>query len=482
MNSLRHHWTDLAPSTRRFIAVLFLLGLIVRIIYIFSIDLIPKDYLGIDMDAVEYDYLGLNIAEGRGVVDRFGDPTALRFPAYLYFLGLIYFLFGHHHLVVLLFQALIGALPPLLIYFTARQLLPERPSRLAGVIAAGYPGFIYYVGWLMTENLFLLLLNLLLFLTVSLKDTASWRKIILMGVLVGLLGLTRGVGLPFIFILPVYVFLRLKEAFRMRWIRAVVLMVVGILMLVPWTIRNYHAYHRWMLPSSEGGVVLWMGFNQLPLLLYEHDEAFAYVDSVGRDNARSEEFYRLLRENNYFGLTGMKRLFELYYPDEPPPQSEPEASERLAQKTMALLKEHPMLWVVKSIKQVFRFWHVLDERGRYVWGYAFVIPFFLVGAWKLRRRLRDFFPLYLYMLVLYGVAVVFFADARFRMPFEGVFIIPAAFAMDQFLQRFQRCYAGYAVLILWFAVNYFLRLNSLQVRLAIRAVAGALGFPLAEMD
>lgn len=482
MKSLHYHWTNLDLSTRRYIAFLFLLGLILRVVYVFSIDLIPKDHLGIDMDAVEYDYLGLNIAEGRGVVDRFGDPTALRFPAYLYFLGLIYFIFGHHHLVALLFQAGMGALSPLLIYFTARQLIAERPSRVAGVVASCYPSFIYYAGWLMTENLFLLLISLLLFLTVSLKDTASWRKIFLMGVLVGLLGLTRGVGLPFIFIVPVYVFLRLKGAFRLRLIRAAVLLGVGILMLVPWTIRNYNAYHRWMLPSSEGGVVLWIGFNPVLLQYYEYDEAFAYLDSVGRDQARSEEFYRLLRNHNYFGLTGMKRIFELYYPDEPLPQSEPEASERLTRKVLALLKESPMLWVVKSFKQIFRFWHVLDERGRYVWGYAFIFPFFLVGAWTLRRRLLDFAPLYLYILVLYGVAIVFFADARFRMPFEGILIIPAAFAMDQFLQRFQRFYAGYAMLILWFAINYFLRLNSLQVRLAIRTVAGALGFPLTEMD
>ena len=461
--------------------IIGLLALALRLIYAFSVDLIPADYHGIDMDAVEYDYLGWSIAQGRGVVTPFGDPTSIRFPGYLYFLGLIYYIFGHHHIAVLLVQALIGSLTPILIYLTARQLFSLRVSRIAAVVGAIYPGFVYFVGWMMTENLFLLLVSLLLYLTVSLRDGASWRKLAVMGFLLGLLGLTRGVGLPFIGIIPLYLCVLADGSFRTRLARAVLVFAVAILTLVPWTWRNYVTYHRLMLPSSEGGAVLWLGFHIVPLTTYETEEAYAYVDSVGRNEAKSEEFYRLLAMNNSFGLASFQWVFDSYYPQEPRPQSEPEGSERLGRKAMALLYQHPLMWAAKSLKQIFRFWHVLDERGRFVNGYAFILPFFLSGAWLLRRRIRDLAPLYLYLLVLYAVAIVFFADARFRLPFEGVLIMVGAFGIERFLTLFRRIYWGYGLLAAFFLLGFYLRLHSLEVRLALRSLAGALGFQVIEM-
>jgi len=303
-----------------------------------------------------------------------------------------------------------------------------------------------------------------------------------MGFLLGLLGLTRGIGIPFIGLIPLYIFLRTGGGFRQKISRAALVFAVAVLALIPWTVRNYLTYHRVMLPSSEGGIVLWMGFTNIPLIHYETQEAYAYVDSVGRDQASTEEFYRRLAENNYFGLTGMQRLFEIYYPDEPAPQSEPEASERLGRKAMALLFQNPMIWVVKSLKQIFRFWHVLDERGRFVNGYAFILPFFIAGFWLLRRRLGELMPLYLYLLVLYAIAIVFFADARFRLPFEGIMIIVGAFAIERFLALFRRIYWGYGILAAYFLFGFYLRLHSLEVRLALRSIAGALGFQVIEMQ
>ena len=470
-------------SEMRYVIILLLLALAVRLIYVFSVDLIPLDKTGIDLDAVEYDHLGWSVAQGHGMIDAFGHPSSHRFPGYVYFLGIIYFIFGHHHIAALLCQALLGSLTPLLIYFSARQILAEKTSRVAGFLAAVYPVFIYYVGYLMTENLFLFLLNLLILLTVSLGRDASWKKLAFMGFVTGLLGLTRGVGLPFIGLIPLYVFLRLKGDGGKKFGRAAIVFAVAVLTMVPWTIRNYLTYDQLMLPSSEGGVVLWMAFNRVNFKQHYNDApAYEYVERVGRENAKSEEFYRLLLENNVFGLTGMQKLFSIYYPDEPLPQTEPEASRRLGEKAMVLLKQMPQVWVKKSLAQVFRFWHVLDERGRYVYSYAFILPFFFAGFWLLRRRIRDLMPLYFFPLVMYGVAILFFADARFRMPFEGVFLIVGAFAIERFIHLFKRQYWGYGILVGFFLFNYYLRLHSMEVRLAIRALARAVGLPVSEME
>jgi 4-amino-4-deoxy-L-arabinose transferase-like glycosyltransferase len=480
---INRYWKKLRPNEKRFILILWLLAVFLRLGYAFTVDLIPADMTGIDMDAVEYDYLGWSIAEGHGVTDRFGNPNSTRFPAYLYFLGAIYFIFGRDHQVVLVIQALLGSLTPLLIYFTARQIFTDKTSRIAGILAAIYPVWIWYVGWLMTENLFLFFLNLLIYLTVSLGRSIGWKKLTLMGIVTGLLSLTRGVGLPFLGIIPLFVFLRLKGTFATKAGRALMVLGAALITMAPWTLYNYNRYGEIMLPSCEGPAVFWLALNADKVSVdewYEPEPAFAYLDSVGRENATSEEFYRRLAQNNYFGVFGLQALFGKLYPDEAPPKTDVEGSRRLGDKAKVQIQKEPIAWIVKSVIQVGRFWHVLDERGRYINGYAFIIPFFFAGFWMTRRRFRDLIPLYIFPAVLYAISILFFADARFRMPFEGVFLIVGAYAIERFIERFHRPIWAYAILAAFFVFNYYMRLHSPEVRSLIRTVIQALGVPIGE--
>jgi hypothetical protein len=471
----------LDQSVKRYILILLALALAIRVIYAFSTDLIPKNASYVDMDAVEYDHLGWSLSKGEGFVDRYGDPTSFRFPGYPYFLAVIYLIFGHKHIAVLMVQALLGALSVLLIYLTAKKYFSENISRIAGIVAAGYPIFIWYVSWLMTENLFFFLLCLLIYLTVGLKENLTWRRLILIGFIIGILSLTRGVGLPFIGLIPLYIFFLYKGRLGARLARAALVGVLAVLLLIPWTIRNRVVFGRWMLPSSEAGAVMWMAINQVDLTKYYILEpAFSYLEREGK-NATSEGFYQALSDTNYFGLTAVQRLFQIYYPEEPRPLSEPEAMDRLSAKCKGLLTANPSAWAAKIFAAIFRFWHVLDERGRYVFGYGFIAPFFAVGAWMTRRRFVELLPLYGFLLTLYAVLLPFETAARYRMPFECVLIIIAAVAIERFLSLFKRVYWGYGLLVAFFIFNYYLKLHSLQVRLAIRSAAGALGFKMIEM-
>lgn len=482
MNRLRQLWAGIQPEEKRYLLILLVLGLAIRVIYVFTVDLIPPDASYADMDAVEFDHLGWSLAQGHGFTNRYGDPTADRFPGFPFFLAFIYFIFGHKHIAVLLAQAVLGTLPPLLLYLTAKELVSLKASRIAGLICAVYPIFIWYTGWIMSETLFFALLSLLIYLTISLKKHLTWGRLAWVGVVIGILSLVRGVGLPFMGLIPLYVYIIYKGKFGQKLARAALVGVVAAAMLVPWTIRNRLAFDRWMLPSSEAGAVMWMALNRVDLTKYFIlQPAFDYVNRVGRGNATSEEFYQILNDTNYFGLGGLQRLFELYYPDEPKPVTEPEALDRLSAKCSAILRANPGVWVAKSFTMVFRFWHVLDERGRYLFGYGFIIPFFLAGAWMTRKRLGELLPLYLFLLVMYGLAVPFEAAGRYRAPFEGVLIIVGAVAIERFLSRFRRVYWAYGTLAAFFLLNYYLKLHSLQVRLAIRSVAGALGFKMIEM-
>ncbi len=484
MNWFRTRWQKLERSEKRYLIFLCVFALTLRLVYALSVDLIPADMYGIDMDAVDYDFLGWNIANGNGVIDIFGNPNSTRFPAYLYFLGTIYFILGRSHIIVLLIQAFIGVLTPLFIYLTAKQIFKNKVSRIAGILAAIYPVWIWYVGWLMTENLFLLLLNILIYLTVSLSRNAGWKKLLLIGSIVGLLSLTRGVGLPFLGIIPIYVFLRLKGDIAQKLGRAILVLLAALVVMTPWTIRNYIVYDEIMLPSSEGPGIMWLTLNADKVSIdkiYQPELAFEYVDQVGRQNATSEEFYWILAQHNPFGLTALQEIFERLWPDEPVPETDLEACRRLGEKVKVQILEQPSAWIIKSLVQIPRFWHVLDERGRYINGYGFIIPFFFVGFWLNRKRVIELLPLYIFPLELYAISILFFADARFRMPFEGVFLIVGAFAIERFITLFRKTYWAYIILAAFFLLQYYLRLQSTEVRMAIRSLLQAVGFQPAEL-
>ncbi|MBU1651788.1 glycosyltransferase family 39 protein [bacterium] len=484
MNYIRERWNNFSSGQKRYMIILCVLSLVLRLGYAFTVDLVPMDMTGVDLDAVEYDYLGWSVANGHGYTDREGNPNSIRFPGYVFFLTVIYFLFGRHHEIVLVIQAFIGVISPLLIYAAARHLFSEKVSRIAGILAAIHPVWIWYVGWLMTENIFMPLLNALIYLTVRMRRNANWKQLALMGILIGGLGLTRGIGLPFWGIIPAYVFFKSGNGFGNRFKQAFIVWAFALLTLTPWTIRNYLNYDQIMLPSSEGPGILWMAVNMEHTNIsdwYKLDDGFAYVDSVGRENATSEEFYWILNQHNHFGYIGARLLFARVYPDESIPESDADAMTRLGEKAKISLRESPESWLFRSILQIPRFWHVLDERGRYVNGYAYIIPFFFIGFFLMIRRFVALIPLYIFPAVLYMLSLALWADARFRMPFEGVFMIVGAVAMERFIRWFKRPSIAYSLLTAWFLFNYYLRLHSHDVRMTIRAVLAAVGFPIGDM-
>lgn len=484
MNYFREKWHNISSSQRKYLLILCLLALALRLGYAFTVDLIPMDMSGVDLDAVEYDYLGWSVANGHGFTDRDNNISSLRFPIYIWFLAFIYSVFGRQHEIVLIFQAFIGVISPLLIYATARHLFSEKVSRIAGILAAIHPVWIWYVGWLMTENLFLPLVNATMYLTVRLARRNGWKQLALTGVVIGLLSLTRGIGLPFWGLIPAYMFFKSDGGLGNRFKQAFIIWGTALLVLTPWTIRNYHHYGKIMLPSSESGGILWMAVNMEHTHIsdwYRLDEAYAYVDSVGRENAKSEDFYWILNQNNQYGLLSIKLLYNRLFPDEPFPKNDAEGMKQLGDKAKKQIKQSLKSWLFRSFIQVFRFWHVLDERGRYVNGYAYLMPFFFIGFFMTIKRFKEMIPLYIPLAVLYLITIMFWADARFRMPFEGVFIVIGAVAMERFISWFKRPYIAYGLLTFWFGFNYFLRLHSHDVRMTIRSILSAVGFPISDL-
>ena len=99
-------------------------------------------------------------------------------------------------------QALIGAVTPVIVYFISREFFRERVSLTAAAITAVYPSYVVFSGRIFSENLFILLLALLILFTLRLWRNFSYLNAALVGILLGCCSLTRGVTVPLMVIAP----------------------------------------------------------------------------------------------------------------------------------------------------------------------------------------------------------------------------------------------------------------------------------------
>jgi len=226
--------------------VILALGLMIRISFVVLHD------RPLISDEKEYDQLAYNIAT-KGSYSYDDTPTAYRPVGYPAVVGLIYSLAGHHPGIVKLFQALLDAIIPLILY----QLLSgfsQRTRMLASAFWAFYPPAIMYANFVLSETgfTFILALAILLFLK---SDPEKRTFALLTGILFGMLALMKPSFLLFLALLPI-VFLALRLPVERLWLTG-----LGVLFLItPWAVRNYVTFGSATL-SSNGGINLLIGNN-----------------------------------------------------------------------------------------------------------------------------------------------------------------------------------------------------------------------------
>ena len=164
--------------------VLLALGL--RFVYLLQIQSIPFFTTPVG-DAAAYDAWASRIASG----DWFGSEAFYQAPAYPYFLAVVYRLLGRDMFTLRLVQAFMGAGSCLLLGLAGSRFFSRRVGIIAAIVLAMYPPAIFFDGLIQKTSLGLLLMSALLWwLSVASAHPHVWRWL-LMGVLLGLFGLTR---------------------------------------------------------------------------------------------------------------------------------------------------------------------------------------------------------------------------------------------------------------------------------------------------
>ena len=242
-----------------------LLGLALRLIWVFYTDTIP-----LGGDPHWYYVVGINIAEGFGFVanrnELFeipgpGEPTAFWPPGYPFALGALFKLFGQSITSGQVLNAVLGAATVPIVYALGKRIFDHRVGLVSALLFALFPNVIAGTPLLFPEPLFGLIFAaaLLLLISFSPVDERSWLPLAGFGFLIGLAMLTRGQGAV---LLPAAgLYWLMQSGWRPALRGTLIAALVAATVIAPWTVRNAVELHAFIPISTNSGAALRVGHN-----------------------------------------------------------------------------------------------------------------------------------------------------------------------------------------------------------------------------
>jgi len=232
---------------------------------------IAPGVLGVVPFQQETGNIAFALAEGRGFSNVFRTetgPTAWLAPVYPLMVAAAFKLFGvftaRAFFACAALNMLFSSAACVPIYFVGKRIGGLGVGAGAAWLWAVFPsGVMMPFEWIWDTSLSALLAAMILWATLELSETEKWLDWGAYGVLWGLALMTNpalGLLLPF---LLGWVVLRGRGENSARWKRVGLALGLAILFCVPWTIRNYVAFHRLIPVRSNLPFELWLGNNDI---------------------------------------------------------------------------------------------------------------------------------------------------------------------------------------------------------------------------
>lgn len=437
---------DLLKNPKRVLVGILVISVLLRVLtgivfYGNEIQALPGTF-----DEVSYHNLALRVMDGQGFSfgERWWPGTAANEPtahwSYLYtgYLIVIYAIFGPSPLLARILQAIVvGIVMPWLLYrLTFRIFSPTahgekmftyRPevaraqhiALMAAAIGAVYIYFFYYTASLITEGFYItgILWVFDTAVTITQSQNVSTKQWALLGLAMGVTILLRQLFLLF---LP-FLLLWLWWAKRPRLTSFVLPVAIVVLMIVPWTIRNYQAFGRIVpLNTNSGFAFFWgnhprYGTQFIPIL-------------------PPSEYYRMIPEE--LQAQGL---------------NEAEMDSALLSEALKIIVDDPGRYVLLSLSRIpsyFMFWPSGDSSPvsniSRVGSFGIFLPFMLYGlfltlrksfaSWR-ERLASPFTLLVLFMLVYTGMHVLTWTLIRYRIPVDVILVIFAGYGLVDLVER-----------------------------------------------
>jgi len=228
--------------------VFLIVGIILRIFWIILTPLEPAG------DPVKFIELGNGILNG----GTFGDGYTFLPPGYPIIISIIFGIFGEKLIYLKIMNVILSIGISIMIYKLANILFSSTIGIFAFIVSLILPSQIEYTGWYNTEIPFTFFMLVSFYLVV--KKPQELKTCIIIGVLLGISSLIRPTTLLFPFLYGIIIWQTTGE-FILTLKKTVLIMVVSLIVISPWTYRNYKILNQVVPISTNGGWVFWTGNN-----------------------------------------------------------------------------------------------------------------------------------------------------------------------------------------------------------------------------
>jgi tetratricopeptide (TPR) repeat protein len=339
-------------------------------------------------------------------------------PGYPYFLSMVYLVFGQKLVWPVLIQYVIGAANCLLIYFIAKKTFNGTVGIIAAFLNSIYLVSFFYESRLLTAvliNFFNLLALLLIIRSLERKTSGGWLGA---GVLFGLCTMLRPTVLLFVPFLFAGFFLILRRDIK-RLLTNFLLLALGLAVIIfPVTLRNYLISGKFILTTSNMGVVFFMGNNP------EATGTFSAPDFCRLGPMAQEEDFKNEAE---------KRLNKKL--------NSQEVSRYWLGQSLRFMKSHPGRYLALLWKKFCYFWNsseipsnfdftVLKQfvtlRGIPLLSFGMIAPLGMLGFIYASRKNRGVFLLDIYFFSYLLNNLIFLVSSEYRFPIVPVLMIFSA--------------------------------------------------------
>ncbi len=310
----------------------------------------------------------------------------------------IYSVFGYYPIVARLFMALLSTLVVWLIFRLAKYHFNSTIAVISGLIAASYAYLIFYGVTLVTETPFLLAVLIALNVAIELKRKSNVVLWMSLGIALALAMLLRMAIIFFGLILLVILAFGVRKQRRAHLVLIPILLI--ILAVLPFTIRNYRLWGKFMLLESQFGHVFWNGNHPDHQGNFHPYKVFPIPPEILKTNNDAEITTDLL-------WMGVENVL-----------NDP---------------KHFLLLTFTRLRELFTFWptpdSTLQANALRVLSAGAVLPLAVIGLILNLSRWRSLGIIYLFLIVNIGVYAISWTMIRYRIPSDAFFIMFASYTI-----------------------------------------------------
>lgn len=398
------------------IAYILALAVVLRIAAIFLLG------RHINPEVWEYDTLALNMIHGKGyVMDALNTQYySLGYPGYALFSALSHIITNNNYFILELVQVALAALTCFLVYLIGKKIFNEKAGLVAAFLAATHPGLIVYSTKIHEMVLVAFLIAIIAWLIISLDWTKKGSNFFV-GILIGIGVLTRPTVIFFIPAYFLYIWVS-SHRFRDSLIPGLITVAAVIMVILPWTVRNYNIHKRIIFITTSSAEHFWRGNNP------NASGSSLTPGGISIIEAAPKEFQDKIYKLDEIGQS------DLFYSE-----------------TVSFIRSNPGFFIKMILKKFYYFWWFSPQTGLLypgIWAiiykvyYSFILFFFFLGLCfsfsALPRESKASVTLILAFLIMVSLLhSIYYVEMRHRWAIEPLMMI---FSSQGLIGLFSRIY------------------------------------------